>query len=62
MAEFPKSEIVSPPPLLCNNSAAVFHTNTPIYPGIRAHLAADYDIYKEITNVIQADIKVKPQW
>eukprot|EP00957_Ditylum_brightwellii_P090566 6897145-Ditylum_brightwellii.AAC.1 len=57
MAEFSKSEIELLPTLLCNNSAAVLRTNTPIYPSIRAHLAADYDIYKEITNVIQANIK-----
>ena len=62
MAEFSKSKIELPPTLLYNNSAAVLCTNTPIYPSICAHLAADYDIYKEITNVIQANIKVKPQW
>eukprot|EP00957_Ditylum_brightwellii_P200443 15280993-Ditylum_brightwellii.AAC.1 len=62
MAEFSKSKIVSPPTLLCDNSAAVFCTNTPIYPSICTHLAADYDIYKEITKAIQANIKVKPQW
>eukprot|EP00957_Ditylum_brightwellii_P060743 4611871-Ditylum_brightwellii.AAC.1 len=62
MTEFSKSKIELPPTLLCDNSAAILRTNTPIYPSIRAHLAADYDIYRKITNVIQANIKVKPQW
>eukprot|EP00957_Ditylum_brightwellii_P160022 12180902-Ditylum_brightwellii.AAC.1 len=62
MAKFSKSKIEHLPTLLCNNSAAVLRTNTPIYPRICAHLAADYNIYKKITNVIQANIKVKPQW
>eukprot|EP00957_Ditylum_brightwellii_P045895 3481042-Ditylum_brightwellii.AAC.1 len=62
MAEFSKSEIVSAPTLLCDNSAAVFCINTLIYPGICAHLAADYNIYKEITTLLKANIKRKPQW
>eukprot|EP00957_Ditylum_brightwellii_P158307 12050416-Ditylum_brightwellii.AAC.1 len=50
--EFSDTALTSAPPLYCNNSAAVLHTNTPISPGIHEHLAADYDLYKEIATVV----------
>eukprot|EP00957_Ditylum_brightwellii_P130656 9967474-Ditylum_brightwellii.AAC.1 len=59
--EFSNTAITSAPPLLCNNSAAVSRTEKPIYPGICEHLAADYDLYKEIA-LVATIVKVKPAW
>eukprot|EP00957_Ditylum_brightwellii_P152966 11643441-Ditylum_brightwellii.AAC.1 len=41
--EFSHRTIMSAPALFCDNSVAVSCTEKPIYPGIREHLAADYD-------------------
>eukprot|EP00957_Ditylum_brightwellii_P141149 10753600-Ditylum_brightwellii.AAC.1 len=50
--EFSDTALTSAPPLYCDNSASVLWTNTPISPGIREHLAADYDLYKEIATIV----------
>eukprot|EP00957_Ditylum_brightwellii_P166347 12663457-Ditylum_brightwellii.AAC.1 len=49
---FSDTALASAPLLYCDNLAAVLRTNTPISPGIHEHLAADYDLYKEIATVV----------
>eukprot|EP00957_Ditylum_brightwellii_P080706 6138010-Ditylum_brightwellii.AAC.1 len=48
--------------LFCDNSAAVTQTNLDISPGIRSHLAADYEIYSTITKLQTEGPKVTAAW
>eukprot|EP00957_Ditylum_brightwellii_P142040 10821953-Ditylum_brightwellii.AAC.1 len=59
--EFSDTALTSAPPLYCNNLATVLRRNTPISPGICEHLAANYDLYREIATVVTT-VKVTPIW
>eukprot|EP00957_Ditylum_brightwellii_P114451 8726388-Ditylum_brightwellii.AAC.1 len=59
---FSCTDLTTAPTLFCNNSAVVTQTNLDISPGIRSHLAADYNIYSKITKVQTEGPKVTAAW
>eukprot|EP00957_Ditylum_brightwellii_P211683 15366463-Ditylum_brightwellii.AAC.1 len=48
--------------LFCDISAAVTHTNYTIAPGIKAHIAAEYNLSQEICSVKEKGIDLQTHW
>ena len=62
LSTFSHRDLTTTPTLFCDNSVAVTQTNLDISPGIRSHLAADYNIYSEITKLQLEEPKVMAAW
>eukprot|EP00957_Ditylum_brightwellii_P038863 2937526-Ditylum_brightwellii.AAC.1 len=53
LTEYSQAPVSHPQTLLCNNISAVHHVNTPIQPGIKFHIVADFDVIQDIMDVKQ---------
>eukprot|EP00957_Ditylum_brightwellii_P123954 9449058-Ditylum_brightwellii.AAC.1 len=62
LCDYSKQQALAQLPLYCNNVAAVLTANSPTYPGLTAHLCADYDIAAEVRNKKKSVPNLNVSW